>query len=110
MLKKFVEDFITPRPVLAKASVAWNGREALTPLPETQVGEEDLNFSDFEKHEMDRIWYDFFETGPNFPDFIIPHGIDGVSIDPGSWALFHARFSTLYTTLVFSCAMSYVPI
>ena len=54
-------------------------------------------------------WCTIFQTRPDYSEVIIViRGVDGASIDPGSWTFLHARFPRLKITLAFSCVENFV--
>jgi hypothetical protein len=114
VLGKFIRDFIAPIPVLNTETIVWNGRKAWFPLPwaalpnaavqAAQQGEADL-----ENELADAAWCAFFDRQVDYTTtFVVHRGIDGSSIDPGSWVFLRWRYPKLNIILAFSCSERFV--
>ncbi|RDL31935.1 uncharacterized protein BP5553_09337 [Venustampulla echinocandica] len=112
VLRKFIDDFTAASPILATESVVWNGRKAWAPLPWAIADDnEQIQFpdGDFDNQGADTRFCTFLSSRPEFSHVImLLRGIDGASIDPGSWSFLQQRFPKLQFTLAISCAEIFV--
>jgi hypothetical protein len=105
VLQKFIKDFITPKPVLRTESIVWNGRKAWFPLPWAAIPEAQVQAIDegFNNEEADARFCEFLNTRPDYTTaYILMRGIDGCSIDPGSWLFLRLRYPQVRIILAFS--------
>lgn len=111
-MDKFINDFVSPSTVLSKDSVVWNGRAAWVPFPYALANDRDnIQFpeGEFENEDADRRFCEFFLDAPDHTDvLILIRGIDGATIDPGSYAFLAQRFPRLNITLIFQCTEDFV--
>lgn len=111
VLDKFIKDFVSPTQVLVMTeSCAWNGKNATQPLP-WAAAHGHLDPQDFHAHAhaANDKWRKFFSGRPDHSYVtIVIRGIDGLSVDPGSWAWLASRYKNLKITLAFTCCERYV--
>ena len=113
VLQKFIDDFIPAQlGVAVRDLLFWNGREAATPLPWAalngiqQARQPGL---DYENEASDERWCRFFETRPDNSNVIVLiRGIDGASIDPGTWLFLQQRYPKSTITIAFSVSEMFV--
>ncbi|KAG4434138.1 hypothetical protein IFR05_010389 [Cadophora sp. M221] len=113
VIRKFVRDFLPRYRVSASESIVWHGRQASIPLPWAMTnnmgGAVNLPLNAIRNFSDDVNFCQFF---CNLPDgttvIIIIRGIDGASIDPGSWLWLCHRFPNLRIGIVFTVTEAFV--
>jgi hypothetical protein len=113
VLRKFIQDFVSPIPVLATESVFWKGRKAWAPLPWISVDDDDeavqYPAGEFQNSGTDSLFCNFLNTRPDFSLVVlIIRGIDGASIEPGTWLFLQNRYPKLRIALAFTCTELFV--
>ncbi|KAL2068969.1 hypothetical protein VTL71DRAFT_15307 [Oculimacula yallundae] len=93
ILEKFARDFIAPNLVATAGNVFWNGKKAWTPLPAVlNDGEGIYAAGKFQNQDSDARFCIFLNTlADGSRTLLLIRGIDGASIDIGSWLYLHLR-------------------
>ncbi|KAM0123463.1 hypothetical protein ACHAP3_011118 [Botrytis cinerea] len=111
VMNKFIRDFVNPVVVHDTESIVWNDREAHFALPWALAAPGEAVFppGNFHNHLMDDAWTSFFQRQrPYSTVIVIIRGIDGASIDPGSYIMLKTLHPTLKIVMAFSVTERFV--